>query len=144
MSYEEDEVSAIEDLRWLVEDMFRALAWPRELDVNTQSIPRKHILVTVKVDEPEEILGHILGKRYSNIRSVVQMIRSQQLLPHDRYIRVQFTNREGEEIITFINTDVSAVRQRNDYSFDTHQLRVDENGNFITPEEKFKKEAKRV
>lgn len=136
---EEDqyEGSAIEDLRWLVDDIFRSLAFPRKVGVNVVSIPRKQILVTVVLKDYDDIIGHIFGKRYANVRSVLQLLRNQQLLPHDRYVRIRFEDHKGKEIITFINTDVSAVRLKHDYNFEIHQLRIDEGGLYLTPDEKF-------
>jgi len=139
--FDEEEVyeeSDIEDLRWLVYDVFRALAFPRRISTNVESIPRKQILITVQLKDPNQIIGHVFGKRYSNVRSILQLVRNQQLLPHDRYVRMRFEDHKGKEIITFINTDVSSVRAKPDYHFETHQLRIDENGHYLTPQEKFR------
>lgn len=124
---EVEDYSLLEDL---VAFIFESLcSEPDSVSVYLDSIPREQIKVTVVLDNPD-LLGHILGRKYVNIRSVLQIIRSQQIIPHDRYIRVIFEDTKGQEIASFLNTDVSAYRKNagDDYNFEYHQLRVESRG----------------
>jgi predicted RNA-binding protein YlqC (UPF0109 family) len=132
--YDED-ITNFERLQYLVEDMVYGIAWPNPVSVEVVDVPRKEIRVTIQLDAKK--LGHVLGRGHCNIRAMMQVIRAQQFYPHDRYIRIEFLNQVGKSEVVFINTDVSKLRTQyaDSYKFDLHQLRVEENGKFISIEQ---------
>jgi len=123
----EEDFENVDVLTDLVTFIFESLSSePEKVLVALESVPRAQIKITVTLSD-ETLLGHILGKKYVNIRSVMQVVRSQQILPHDRYIRIVFKEKTGQELASFLNTDVSSYRKSfgDDYNFDYHQLRVE-------------------
>lgn len=60
--------------------------------------------------ESDEYVGLFFGYGMGNLNAVMQLIRSQQLYPHDRYIQITVIRQEGEAQ-TFLNKDVSKYRK---------------------------------
>lgn len=73
---------------------------------------RKRIQVKLIFEDAEakEYIGLLFGHAMSNTQALMQILRSQQIVPHDRYIElvVQLPN----ETQTFLNKDVSKYRKQ--------------------------------
>lgn len=70
---------------------------------------RKRLHLDIQFDT-DEYVGLFFGYGMKNLEALLQIIRSQQVYPHDRYIQISVTRSDGESQ-TFLNKDVSKYRK---------------------------------
>ena len=73
---------------------------------------RKRLAFTIKFDN-DDYVGLFFGYGMSNLNALLQLVRAQQVFPHDRYIQLSVVRSDGNEQV-FLNKDVSKYRKEDE------------------------------
>lgn len=84
-----------EDLVEIVGRLMRTVV-PKANFTVTGDENRSRLLFTFHFDGPQHV-GLFLGRGMVNLQMIQQYIRSQQLFPHDRYIKIVLDKGNGQE-----------------------------------------------
>ncbi|MBF86068.1 MAG: hypothetical protein CL489_16565 [Acidobacteria bacterium] len=79
-----------------------------EMDEN-----RQRVRIRFKFDQDKHI-GLFVGCMHSNLRALGVILRSQQIYPHNRYLRMEIEDSKGN-VSAFENRDVSGRRKGRDF-----------------------------
>ena len=112
-SASENGIGSFDDLvRWVESVVYMLIPKAENTFSVTGDQDRKRLALTVTFTD-DRFVGLFFGYAMSNLKALMQLIRSQQMYPHDRYIQIAVVRSDGTSQ-TFLNKDVSKYRKEDE------------------------------